>query len=841
MKTRTLRTLLLLLAAAWLRALPADPVPASGASPPPPPPPPPGTPAAPNDPPPARRVNYSDRGGLWLEIGKSTTIPIELTNRDTETVDDLRISVESDATWLDAAMAGDCKPVPGAQKVWSVPRVEAHGRRLPLTVQVTVRANLPAAAAAAGAAPAAAEPTPPMEQGNLRFVLWRTGGGGTDAGAAPAPAPATAPARNSWRMVYLVRAAPPEMVKPPEPMEWHLVTAAPGELRPIEIKIRNANPNEPLKNLSAFPVSDQPYVSLDKRKDGLAGWITGREVTNVKTDTSVADVPGLNVIAPNSEGSFSVGLRVAETAVPGSTATVALNVRASTPGTSPNPWMPFVLMQVKISPYNLPGNFEAFLYYNLPPDGKGPAGGAAAAEWRPVPKGTKISVSQVYTLRGGEGFEKNVEQFVGFGNVIDDKGYVCCTIQPEVNNQPNIRLRVVAETIANEIQLSYKPAAGGEKVVDAFKALRPRCAVTPSGKRTYRNVSHTFLVRQEPRPTQIRQGKPATFFTPFPNQDKAFVQNLRILIPYYGFETVADAKAQPGIPINWEGELSTGGAINFFMDPSTVAGGMVDAFNVGAVSMFGPSPSMSGGDTATEYNWQLEKSTQIGLIYHNQNELFAVLDALVRAQDFLAELPFFQPGPDGKRNELPPVIAHWRRGRAVANGETGYGLMDGVWRLMVQGNAEDPDVGDLGLILRGYGASIRHHFGKPPEPAAAGAAPAAPNYAYYRRTNLARAWEEGFDVFFAAAVLGQGKVMNEHTGANQEKAQQDRSADLDAILAAAAAASGPDLYDDKIRRLRGADNSLAVAAGLWAVAKQDSPRKFLQWYLDRKGEAWPSG
>ncbi|MFO1528515.1 MAG: hypothetical protein U1F77_01995 [Kiritimatiellia bacterium] len=319
-------------------------------------------------------------------------------------------------------------------------------------------------------------------------------------------------------------------------------------------------------------------------------------------------------------------------------------------------------------------------------------------------------------------------------------------------------------------------------------------------------------MRQEPRPTQIRQGKPATFFTPFPNQDKAFVQNLRILIPYYGFETVADAKAQPGIPINWEGELSTGGAINFFMDPSTVAGGMVDAFNVGAVSMFGPSPSMSGGDTATEYNWQLEKSTQIGLIYHNQNELFAVLDALVRAQDFLAELPFFQPGPDGKRNELPPVIAHWRRGRAVANGETGYGLMDGVWRLMVQGNAEDPDVGDLGLILRGYGASIRHHFGKPPEPAAAGAAPAAPNYAYYRRTNLARAWEEGFDVFFAAAVLGQGKVMNEHTGANQEKAQQDRSADLDAILAAAAAL-GPDLYDDKIRRLRGAGNSLAVAAG----------------------------
>ncbi|MFO1528513.1 MAG: hypothetical protein U1F77_01985 [Kiritimatiellia bacterium] len=56
--------------------------------------------------------------------------------------------------------------------------------------------------------------------------------------------------------------------------------------------------------------------------------------------------------------------------------------------------MPFVLMQVKISPYNLPGNFEAFLYYNLPPDGKGPAGGAAAAEWRPVPKGTKISVNR---------------------------------------------------------------------------------------------------------------------------------------------------------------------------------------------------------------------------------------------------------------------------------------------------------------------------------------------------------------------------------------------------------------------------------------------------------------
>ncbi|MFO1528512.1 MAG: hypothetical protein U1F77_01980 [Kiritimatiellia bacterium] len=261
-------------------------------------------------------MNYSDRGGLWLEIGKSTTIPIELTNRDTETVDDLRISVESDATWLDAAMAGDCKPVPGAQKVWSVPRMEAHGRRLPLTVQVTVRANLPAAAAAAGAAPAAAEPTPPMEQANLRFVLWRTGGGGTT------PERLRPGSGHRAGAQLVADGLPGARRAAGDGQAARADGVAPGHGRPRRTAAdRDQDPQRQSQRAAEKPearsrVGPALCRSLDKRKDGLAGWITGREVTNVKTDTSVADVPGLNVIAPNSEGSFSVGLRVAKPRFP---------------------------------------------------------------------------------------------------------------------------------------------------------------------------------------------------------------------------------------------------------------------------------------------------------------------------------------------------------------------------------------------------------------------------------------------------------------------------------------------------------------------------------------------
>ena len=820
-----------------------------------------------------KRVRFADRTGYWLEIGTTTTVPLELHNRESERLADLRVSVETDAPWLEASLAGEAQPVPGVDRVWTLPAVGENDGVARAAVNLTVKSSvapIPAAPVAGpqgktapAPAPAISPPAPtqPMDQGNVTFSVWRVPritapmAAAATVGAAAAPAADAPPAPTKvWKVTYLVRTATQAMAAQPLPMEWHFVAAEPGETRPIALKVRNLNPNEPIKNFTVLPSVDKPQVSIVPEKAGVIRSVmeaAGLPLpTNAKPKPAVTNsadvpgIPGLNSVPPKGEGTIQLSIRVGDQAQPGTTATVALDVRTSTIGTQPNPWNPQVLVEVRFSPYELPGNFEACVGYNLPPaPGETVQAGSPGTPWRPLPKGTKVIVSQVYTLPGENNVEKDVEQFIGYGNVLDDSGYVNLRISPVLDHQDRLRLRLVAETIANRIETSHKKKPGG-LVVDGYKALAPRCAVTPSGKRVFRNISHTFQVRPTDHPTRVAGGKALQMYVPLPDQRAAWLDDHRILIPYYGHEKDIDPNGVRGIPIRWEGELSTGGVINHFMDQRTPLMQGFETMASGAFSgLTGWNSSMSGGTGADEYNWQLMQHPTLGIVYHNQNELLAVLDALVRAQDLLQDLPFFQTNTLARAADatplLPPVIAQWRRLRGIAQGETGYLETNGVWRLAVQANPEDPDEADLGLILRGYGAAIRHHFfktGDPDNPAT----PTPPSYAYHTRTNPRRAWEEGFDVFFAACVLNSGKVLNQRVGPGGEAARAARSVDLDEILSTTQAIRGDQRYEEKFARVRGADNTVAVAAGLWSMGKGGQAPGVLQWILESEGGSLPS-
>jgi len=555
---------------------------------------------------------------------------------------------------------------------------------------------------------------------------------------------------------------------------------------------------------------------------------------------------------------FSVNPRARQ----GDTDTIQLSVQTSTLGATPNPWDLVLLVSVAGAGNGLPGNFETHLYYNLPPADNRPAT-LDETTWLPVPQGTKISVSQIYSLPSPGGVRKTVEQYVGYGNVIDEKGYFRCRITPE--NQPIIWLRVVADTIANAIDVSYVDKE--QTIIDKLHVGPSRATVTPHGRRVFRSISHTFRVAREKDASVIRRGKDADgseqidyvhFYRPIPGQQHQFVAAgqtgvEKILIPYFGYETALDPQRRSGISIDWEGELSSGGYINFLSVPPSSFEMGVGALGIGV----GMNPTRVYDEL---YAHSVTQSPDFpGITYHNHNELLHVLGSLVRTQEYVTRLAFFDPqsttmraapddtdadaDADSRRPKLPGVIAYWRPKLRLSEGETGYVPFDGgVYRLVIQAAEEDPDERDVGLILRGYGAAVRHQFFRRSQqqttPGDAqrrqdNAPPRGAKYQYGRRTSLEQAWQQGFDIFFAAAVLGSPKVQNRF--AVEEKARGDRSVNLQEVLQQARLATGSKITQAEYRRLRGADNPIAVAAGLWRASQELSAERIVSALLWQQG------
>jgi flagellar hook assembly protein FlgD len=742
-----------------------------------------------------------------LEVGKVTRVMLRIVNHNPLAVKNLRLHVHHYADWLDVVFPQGVNPTVDKVKrtaELSIKEIKANG-----TIEIPIRFKLDKKAPIGGLSV-------------LFFKLWKNdeNPGQGEAKKKKAPDDLGAAGWRSWEMDYSVRVATAEVARKPTDMAWHIVDARRGSTKnEVNITITNGSKNTTLTNMKVFAFSMKGLTKTGKATSGK--------------EMAVRRVDGLNIIEAGNTGTFSVPFSVSKKAKKGDTDTVQVIVQCSTLGAHPNPWNPVILVNVAPPDNGLPGNFEAHLLYNLPP-GKGDKATFDPDAWLPVPKGTKVTVAQVYKLRGAGGAEKFVEQFIGYGNVIDDTGYVRCRISPV--NEPVLRLRIVVDTIANVIELKYK--AGEKEIIESFRRKQARAAVTPFGKRTWRNISHTFRAKREREASIIRtrtdkDGKVTKkekvhMVRVLAGQERSFVAGRdlgikRILIPYYGYERDLDGKRDKGILIKWEGELSTGGHINHFSGNAM------------------PLTSYISGQHQINDQELVIQSNMPGLYYHNHNELLHVLNALVRAQEYLSRLDYFDPktkilrGKDDKPwvpKRLPGVIAYWRKGARIKGGETGYALRDdGTWRLVIQHTPEDPDERDVGLVLRGFGAAVRRKFFKPIDDDEA--EQKKPLYEYYKRTTLEKAWQQGFDIFFAACVLDSPKVLNQF--ATQAKDRRNRSVDLQKILDEARQATGDKIYAPKYRRIRGADNPVAVAAGLWRASQEFPRARFLSRFLWAEG------
>ena len=447
-------------------------------------------------------------------------------------------------------------------------------------------------------------------------------------------------ADRSFRMRHLVAAPAPGEKRPTHvdlAFEWLLVQGRPDTYdNRVELTVKNGG-KAPIHGFTLHLGTTSPMV-----RPGVA----------IVTEPEGEGNPG---IPAGGSRVFSVPYVVDDRAVPGSSGVISVRGRAST-RTAPRLYQAAILVAVDAVAPGGRGNFEGIACFNLPPaEGEKPS--ADSADWDYVPRGTQVVISQVYPLRGPRGLEKQVEQFVGYGHVLDERGYFRLQIDPV--GKPPWRLRLVVETMAHEM-MKRPDGRGGER----FVAGRARAAVTPFGKRTYRVISRVFRAVKE---SQVAGGSGASedMIVPLPNQVRSsFVDGRKILLPYYGYAQALDPDRDAGIAIEWEGELSTGGNINFWGSGETMM-----SFWGGQMGGYG-------------YSEMLQEATDLpGLIWHNRPELVQVLSHVVRAQDRLrAILPAARSrrGGGGRSEarrdsaghrpvETPPE-AHTRRKRLLAPG-----------------------------------------------------------------------------------------------------------------------------------------------------------------------------
>lgn len=241
----------------------------------------------------------------------------------------------------------------------------------------------------------------------------------------------------------------------------------------------------------------------------------------------------------------------------------------------------------------------------------------ASGDLLPVPRGTKITVSQVYKFPTFGGDQpKWIEQFVGFGQILDAEGFY--KVQLRMVNQKDKRLRLVADALSVDTIMAELP---GQKK----KQLRRQAVAAVSShlsKQPYRCITNVF---------SLPEGTPAA--------DSRGLVVYKIdskTIPYTLLPGEADRlpkegadelrRSAKGIKITWEGELSTDGFIN----PYGVR--MVDGISAGAIHNM--QTAQMGSKMFAQGAEGIVGTIDAGLMYRNRTEALYILSQAVKGYDW---------------------------------------------------------------------------------------------------------------------------------------------------------------------------------------------------------------
>ncbi len=273
----------------------------------------------------------------------------------------------------------------------------------------------------------------------------------------------------------------------------------------------------------------------------------------------------------------------------------------------------------------------------------------AAGEALPLPRGTKITVSQIYKLPTFMGdMPKYVEQFVGFGRILDDGGRFDMPVS--LVHQRKLRCRLVADAL---VVRDVPAASGGGRRRAAVAAVACR------GKVPYRSISRVFIL-----------GTPSSDVRGW----RVYDAGTRVL-PEHGFPRKGRSARlgrrgkgrRKGILIEWEGELSTGGHINFF--GARMSGGLAAANALSAQSALRGAATFDNAATVGVVG------TVPGIYWYNHNGAFFILRCLVKGWSFASTLAAtFDRVPVHPRGGFVPVeLEPGEAPEAPSSAESGSG------------------------------------------------------------------------------------------------------------------------------------------------------------------------
>lgn len=157
--------------------------------------------------------------------------------------------------------------------------------------------------------------------------------------------------------------------------------------------------------------------------------------------------------------------------------------------------------------------------------------------------------------------------------------------------------------------------------------------------------------------------------------------------------------------------------------------------------------------------------TAVKIRYHNHNEVFDILRTLFKGYDLFKRAKKSLDPTTREESFLPGVLARWSPVPNPAN--RGYTLYDPDTRRLQIPHA---DTYDEALILQAYGSFLRHQALGLPDPP---------------KGEIAQAFREGWDLFYAAAALRTPYVHSRISG--DVNLQEPPSRGLDDTVAVAAA------------------------------------------------------